>query len=164
MWERVLVLLRGEGLRGRAQDQRVAQGAGTREADAVKRLLRDYPLNVWLDAADECPECFHTLRVRVVWLDDDGLFGNVEVHCPECGDSYVDLAGWTLAEEPFSLRGRLFYPIVSISNVGPCLNCWKLIPGAPLILFIDGGRGGELNFCFECAHKLNILEDLKTEE
>jgi len=75
--------------------------------------------------------------------------------------SEMDFAGWEFMDKTFRFRGREYYPLKSRANVGPCLNCGRLVVGVPLILFIDEGRGGELDFCFECVEKLGILGGLR---
>lgn len=127
----------------------------------MKVELKDFPLNTPFDAADECPNCGGKLRVQITWIDaSDYVVGDVSWECQQCGDSGEDIAGWQLAENPVKLLGKEFYPIISRANVGPCLNCGKLVIGVPLILFLDQGRKGELDFCFSCAKKLGILDKL----
>jgi len=74
----------------------------------------------------------------------------------------MDVAGWEYMKEPFKFNGREYYPLKCRANIGLCLECGKLIVGAPLILFIEEGRKGELDFCWSCAKKLGILEMMRT--
>jgi len=144
-----------------------------------RKILRDYPIGVWLEAADECESCKSRYEVRIHEVDDSGLFGTVEwrIHhkpdCPEVTEYYegapvtemssMDIAGWEYMKELFKFNGKEYYPLKGKANVGTCLECGKLIVGVPLILFIEKGRKGSLEFCFECAQRLKILERLRFE-
>ena len=125
--------------------------------------LVDFPLNTSFDAADECEECGGKLRVTVTYVDlkADYPIGDVLWGCQRCGATGEDMVGWQLAEKSVKILGKEFYPIISRINVGPCLNCGKLVIGVPLILFLDKGSKGELDFCFSCAGELGILDQLK---
>jgi len=128
-----------------------------------------------MDAADGC-DCGAKYQVRVSSLESD-RFGEVEWRinhredCYEIEEDYVDghpvteisctdVAGWEFMDKPVDFRGLELYPLKSRVNIGPCLICWKLIIRAPLILFIDGGKGGQLDFCFACAEEQGILRDM----
>lgn len=141
------------------------------------KLLKDFPKNQWLEAADGCEYCKEKYNVMVTWVDETGAFGDIvkklehKEDCPERFDYETgveqgqillhDIAGWEFMDKPVKLFGKKFIPLKSRANVGPCLSCWKLVVGVPLILFIDKGRGGELDFCFTCAQKLGILDNLR---
>ena len=150
----------------------------------MKKLLRDYPAREWMEGADGCQYCGAKYEVRVTWVDETGCFGDVEYRishkedCPERFDISingvdmaegvnVDVAGWEYHDKPFTLRGPHgrgcveLYPLKSRVNVGPCLLCEKLVIRAPLILFIDEGRGEELDFCFGCAEERGILKEME---
>lgn len=140
----------------------------------MKKVLRDYPLREWMEAADGCDYCKAKYQVRVTWVDETGCFGDVEYRishredCPERFDDggtnvrSIDIAGWEYHDKPLgTFRGVEYYPLKSRTNVGPCLECGKLVVGVPLILFIDEGRGGELDFCFSCAKEKGILDLLQ---
>jgi len=142
------------------------------------KLLKDFPMNVWMDAADTCEFCGAKYQVKITWVNEQGTLGDVEwrvkhaKNCPSLdtepeiqqvvnrlgfvGD--VDVAGWEFMPKPFELKGKQYYPLKSRANIGPCLECGKLIIGVPLILFIDEGRGGELDFCWQCVKRLGLLE------
>jgi len=156
---------------------------GVFKTDELKerKLLKDFPLHEWMEAADGCEFCKAKYQVQVTWVDETGSFGDVEykilhkVDCPGKYEGYedepdeafefqtnTDVAGWEFMDQPFNLRGKLYYPLKSRANVGPCLKCGKLVIGVPLILFIDGGKGGELDFCFDCAQESGILEGAKS--
>ena len=146
----------------------------------MRKLLRDYPLREWMEAADGCDYCKAKYEARITWVDETGCFGDVEYrisHRQACAERFdmetgedlrdvtnVDIAGWEYHDKPLTLRGPHgrgcveLYPLKSRANVGPCLLCGKLVIGVPLILFIDEGRGGQLDFCFGCAESLGILE------
>jgi hypothetical protein len=120
-----------------------------------------------MDAADVCDLCGSRPRVRVDHVDDSGDYGDVTViegHSPGCPygedgeEERCDLAGWEYAGSTLRLVGR-DWPVLSARlNVGLCLGCGRLVVGAPLILFLDKGRGGELDFCFGCALELGVMD------
>jgi len=132
------------------------------------KLLRDFPLNKWMEAADGCDVCGAKYKVKVTHVYT-GDFGEVEwviTHKPDCPEdpgteSDWDNAGWQFMPKPFTFHGKLYYPLKSRANIGPCLSCGKLIIGVPLILFINKGQGGTLDFCFNCAKQLSITKMLK---
>jgi hypothetical protein len=137
------------------------------------KLLKDYPLNEWFEAADGCEACGAKYKVRVIQLYSS-VFGEVEwaiTHKPDCPERFTedmdeeevtesdwDNAGWEFMPNSFTFRGKQYYPLKSRANIGPCLSCGRLIIGVPLILFIDKGRKGELDFCWECVKRLGIME------
>lgn len=136
------------------------------------KLIEEYPFNVWMMAADGCDLCGAKYQVRIVYVDKKNHIGDVEYkinHKPECPDGIevgeaqegLDVAGWEYMPKPIKFRGKTYYPLKSRANIGPCLECERLVIGAPLILFINEGYGGQLDFCLECAQKLKILEGLR---
>ena len=137
----------------------------------VKRL-KDYPLNEWMEAADGCDLCGEKDRVMVTWVDESGDSGDVHVqhqHKDDCPDpemygfgDHVDMAGWEFSDRTITLKGREWPTLKARGNIGPCLSCWKLIVGVPLILWPDDGEV-ELDFCFGCAVELGILDQLARE-
>lgn len=140
------------------------------------KRLRDYPLHAWMEAADACPTCGGPHMVNVTWVDESGDFGDVLVKahhredCPEVleigpygpdmGESWDrhDVAGWEYVDEAVTFAGREWTPLKSRTNVALCLNCEELVVGIPIVLFLDSGRRGELDFCDECARELGILD------
>jgi len=135
-------------------------------------FFKDYPRGEWMDSADVCDVCGARRQVRVKEVHGDGLYGVVEIverHGPGCPmrfEAYPyersDHAGWEYASETITLCGRAFTPLKARGNVAPCLGCGKLIVGVPLILFIDEGHGGELDFCFNCALELGVIDKLRS--
>ena len=135
-------------------------------------FLKDYQRGEWMDAADFCEMCGARHQVKVKEVQSDGLYGVVEImerHGPGCPmrfEAYPyersDTAGWEYASERVKLFGREFTPLKERGNVGPCLGCGKLIVGVPLILFLDEGCGGELDFCFNCALELGVIDKLRS--
>jgi hypothetical protein len=135
----------------------------------VKRL-KDYPRNEWLEAADGCDLCGAKARVMVTWVDESGDQGDVHVqhrHDVDCPDPEMhgfgedlDVAGWEFSDKTITLAGREWSTLKSRINIGPCLNCWRLVVGVPLILWPEDGDV-ELDFCFDCAGELGILDRLK---
>jgi hypothetical protein len=141
-------------------------------------LLKDFPVYEWFEAADGCEFCGAPYRVMVTDLDESGCFGSVEwelEHKTDCTEVFdegseeeyggvdhgEDVVGWEFMPEPFTFHGKQYYPLKSRANVGPCVSCGKLIIGVPLILFIDKGRKGELDFCPECVKRLGIMEMIR---
>lgn len=41
----------------------------------MTKLLKDFPLDAWMDAADCCEYCDAKTAVKVVFVDDSGTFG-----------------------------------------------------------------------------------------
>ena len=139
-------------------------------AQAYIKWLKDYPLNEWMEAADGCDLCGKKVMVMVTWVDESGDYGDVHVQrqhkdsCPDpemCGfGDLVDVAGWEFSDRTITLAGREWPTLKSRVNIGPCLNCWKLVVGVPLILW-PGDGDVELDFCFSCAAELGILDSLR---
>ena len=131
------------------------------------KRLKDYPLEEWMEAADGCEYCGAKDRVMVTWVDETGDFGEVHVqrqHKDDCldkeeGGDYFDMVGWEYSHKVIKIAGREWPTFKSRCNVGPCLNCWKLVVGVPLIL-CPGKGDVELNFCLDCAKELDILDSL----
>jgi len=136
----------------------------------VTKRLKDFPLNEWMDSASFC-DCDRRFKVRVNFVDESGNFGDIEYkveeHAPDCpmrydeetgedisGQIEQDIAGWEYAMWTVKLLDREFTPIVSRVNHGPCLECGLLIVDVPLILFLEKGKRGELDFCHTCFEKL----------
>ena len=132
------------------------------------KRLKDFKLGEWMDAADACELCGAHPRVRVDWIDEAGDYGDITVverHSPACphehdDTEYHDVAGWEYAGRTFRLVGRDWPVLANRINVCVCLGCGRLVVGSPLILFLDEGRGGELDFCFGCAVELGIMDRL----
>ena len=141
----------------------------------MKKLLKDYPLDEWIEAADGCEFCKAKYQVRITSIDPDENVGDVAyriTHAKDCPENYElqggydpvlvassDVAGWEYSQKPVTFRGMELYPLKSRLNVGPCLLCEKLVIRVPLILFIDQGRGGQLDFCFSCVEEKGILKE-----
>jgi len=141
----------------------------------MKKLLTEYPLNEWMEAADGCQHCGAKYKVMITWVHESGDFGNVMTQithkedCPERIDLETgvdigeitdhDVAGWEFADKPVIMLGKEFYPLKARANIGPCLNCGKLVVGVPIILFVDEDK--EVDLCFPCADQLGFLKALK---
>lgn len=136
------------------------------------KMLKDYPRNKWMEAADGCDFCGAKYQLMITSVDETGNFGTIQVkikHNEGCyememySDEEVreDIVGWEFFYKPVKILGKEYIPIGKRANIGPCLNCGKLVVGVPFILFIDRGKGGELDFCFTCAQKLGILDNLR---
>jgi len=148
---------------------------------AKPKILRDYPVAVWFEAADECECCKSKVPKQpdssTSWILTSYLEWRIN-HKPDCPEvteylegalvteiSSMDFAGWEYMKEPFKFNGKEYYPLKSRANIGSCLECGKLIVGVPLIIFVEEGRRGELDFCFEYTQKLKmkIVERLSFE-
>lgn len=141
----------------------------------IKKLLKDYVQDKWLEAADGCDYCGARYEVKVESMEEDGSFGDVAyriLHKKDCPDRYDpmtghdtsgevfhDVAGWTFKRKTVSLLGRKLLPLATRANIGPCLSCGKLIVHAPIILFVDVGKAGELDFCTDCVEDMKLLAD-----
>jgi len=142
----------------------------------MRKLLKDYPVKTRIEAAGGCQYCGAKYEVVITFVDESGCFGDVEYSvrhredCPEGLDeeegrwhevqSGSDVAGWEYMDKPVKFFGLEFYPLKSRVNVGPCLICGKLVIGVPLILFLNQGRKGELDFCFPCVQEYGMLDAL----
>ena len=121
----------------------------------MRKGLKDFPLNKEFEVADKCTKCGSILIAKITDIDECGDFGSLEWRCPKCLISDVEIVGWILADTPITAKGKQFYPIISRANIGPCLNCGKLVIGVPFMLFSENWQ---LDFCFKCAEELDIWE------
>ena len=136
----------------------------------VVKQLKDYPLKEWMEAADGCDYCKAKAQIMVTWIDESGDFGDVHIqykHEDDCsiefGDQFsdnIDVAGWEFSSKILKIAGEEIPTLKSRMNIAPCLSCWKLVVGVPLILWLEDGSV-EMDFCFPCAEKLGILDQLK---
>jgi len=143
------------------------------------KRLKDYPQKEWIEAADGCEFCEEKFFVQITDVDGSGNFGSIKWRiyhkedCPErleeeeeilvAAEEFKegeDVAGWEFYEHTIMIKGMTFYPIKSRANIGPCLICGKLVIRVPLILFINEGKKGELDFCFDCTKDRGILNQL----
>ena len=140
------------------------------------RLLGDYPRGTWIEAADGCDVCGARHQVRLLGVE--GPYGEAQVrithrpHCPaacdedpEGPDGYRvrgrrESAGWEYCGQSVVLGGREWTPIAARAGVSLCLGCGRLVVDSLIILFVDEGRGGELDLCLGCALELGVLENL----
>lgn len=159
-------------------------------AQSELKRLKDYPLNEWMEASDGCESCGARHQVKVTWVDESGDYGEVLIkteHRPDCPDliqeyelwddpwrgvdgepldspkpppERIDIAGWEWSDRKIPIDGREWTALKSRANIGPCLNCGKLVVGIPLILWPESGEV-ELDFCFKCAGELGILTRLR---
>jgi hypothetical protein len=129
--------------------------------------LRDFPVDEWFEAADGCNYCGVRYRVMINMLEEGGLYGEVVVrdgHMPECfGASEVDrleLAGWEYGSKRVTINGVTYRALWRRCDVTICLNCGRLIVDSPVVVFLDGGRHGELDFCQDCVEEFGLLDGL----
>jgi len=140
------------------------------------KVLKDYPINVWLQAADDCHYC--RAPVEIVLLNrEEPARAMARVH-HQIGCSAAELrrdedagasiqkkmisVGW---EYPESLRTLNFrganLPIIRTHvEAVPCLLCWRIVTGGPIVYFIPQHFGGGLlTFCNFCVERHKLLEN-----
>ena len=135
------------------------------------RQLSDYPIGEPFEAADGCQYCPAKYQLTITRVEGD--LGNVEysiTHHDYCTDRWdedgdleheLEIVGWTLSEHIVRVGVWNGHPLTYRANIGPCLNCWKLVVGVPLILFpADGGY--QMDFCFKCVEDLQLMKLMKT--
>ena len=138
------------------------------------KLLKDYPQGQWIPAADACQSCGAPKEVRVTYVDDSGRAGSVEIrahHRKDCFESAGemeegdDIAAWNFFLPRIFIRNKAvsayaswFYAFSDVSNISPCVNCWRLVTGVPLILFGPDQKNvqWEIHFCDDCVKLLGI--------
>ena len=138
--------------------------------------LGDLPRDTWLEAADGCGLCGARHQVKVCSVE--GLYGEAYVriiHRPHCPAAYDEApwghdgygvcdrresAGWEYCSWRIVLGEREWTPIKDRAGVTLCLSCGRLVVDGLIILFIDEGRGGELDLCPGCALELGVLDGL----
>ena len=138
--------------------------------------LGDLPRDTWIEAADGCDLCGarHQVKVRSV----EGHYGEADIriiHRPHCPATYdedpggpdgygvcdrQESAGWEYGDQKIILGGQEWTPIVARADVALCLGCGRLVVDGLIILFIDEGRGGELDLCPGCALELGVFDNL----
>ena len=142
----------------------------------MRKVLKDYPINVWLQAADDCTGC--RAPVEIVLLDrEEPARAMTRVH-HQIGCYMIELrrdldasasimkkiisVGW---EYPESLRTLNFkemnLPIIRTHvEAVPCLLCWRIATAGPIVYFIPQHLGGGLlTFCKLCVEKHKLLEN-----
>ncbi|NWG10113.1 MAG: hypothetical protein HXX80_07425 [Nitrososphaerales archaeon] len=82
----------------------------------------------------------------------------VMVRCKTCGYEDEDLLDITYGAD-YMIGDLTFKRIVSRGNYSKCVRCGLILTGTndkdfPMILFIDEGRQGELDFCRDCFNLL----------
>lgn len=134
------------------------------------KQLADYPVGEPFEAADGCQYCKAKYQLTITRVEGD--LGNVEysiTHEEDCIgrwdedgdlDREPDIVGWTLSPQLVRLGVWNGQPLTYRANIGPCLNCWKLVVGVPLILFPAAGAY-EMDFCFKCVEDLQLMKQMK---
>src|SRR5262245_33492980 len=129
-----------------------------------RRTLEDYRSEGRLPAADVCA-CGGRYEDMLLNLDPEQQTGTARIWgqhregCWALEDALMDVlqgvsqteddqvAGWGWRQESLDLLG-VTYPLYDwCLDVAPYLACWRLIVGAPLLLF---GSQGMLAFCQGC--------------
>jgi hypothetical protein len=129
-----------------------------------RKRLEDYRSEDPVPAADTC-ECGEPFDIMLFNLDVEQQTGIARIwatHRETCAtfeealtsaepgvrrEEEDQTAGWGWRQETMALLG-VVYPLYEwFLDVMPCLACWKLIVGVPLLLF---GSQGVLAFCHTC--------------
>jgi len=144
----------------------------------MRKVLKDYPINVWLQAADDCNYC--RAPVEIILLNrEEPARAMTRVH-HQIGCSTIELrrgrdldasvsimkkvisVGWEYPESVRTLNFRgVNLPIIrTYVEALPCLICWRIVTGGPIVYFIPQHRGeGLLTFCKFCVEKNKLLEN-----
>ncbi len=142
----------------------------------MRKVLKDYPVNLWLQAADDCTGC--RAPVEIILLDrEEPARAMTRVH-HQIGCSTIELrrvldsdvsilkkiisVGWEYPESLSTLdfRGVNFPIIRTHDEAVPCLICWRIVTSGPIVYFIPQHLGGGLlTFCKFCVEKHNLLEN-----
>ena len=141
----------------------------------MRKVLKDYPINVWLQAADDCTDCM--APVEIILLDrEEPARAMTRVHhrrgcstiklrkdldvTPSILEKMISV-GWEYSESlrAFNFRGMNISTIMTHSEAVPCLVCWRIVTGGPIVYFIPQHLGGGLlTFCKFCVEKHKLLE------
>jgi hypothetical protein len=140
-----------------------------------RRTLEDYRSEGRLTAADVCA-CGGRYEVMLLNLDLEQQTGMARIwgqHRQGCGaldealtcvvqavcqEEEEQVAGWGWRQESLDLLG-VTYPLYAwFLDVMPCLVCWRLIVGVPLLLF---GSQGVLAFCHRCFEARGLGQFLR---
>jgi hypothetical protein len=132
-----------------------------------RKRLEDYRSEDRMPAADAC-ECGGRYEVMLVNLDLEQQTGMARIRAAHRGHCWTldgdltaggpqeeeeQVAGWGWRQETMDLMG-VTYPLYDwFMDVVPCLACWRLIVGVPLLLF---GSQGVLAFCQTCLHERGL--------
>lgn len=121
----------------------------------MTKLLADFEIGKEYTSADKCKKCGEHYSVIIIDVTKHGKLGFAHYAC-DCGDD-DDIAGWEYYKKTIVVDGIEFYPLKWKANIVICHNCEKFIVGIPLILF---PKKRELNFCWDCAKSLGILDKI----
>ena len=140
------------------------------------KVLKDYPIDVWLQAADDCPGC--RAPVEMILLDrKEPARAITRVH-HQVGCSTIELrrdmdanastlqkiisVGWKYPENlrTVNFRGVNLPTIRTHVEAVLCLLCWRIVTSGPIVYFIPQHLGGGLlTFCKFCVEKHKLLEN-----
>ena len=141
----------------------------------MRKVLKDYPVNLWLQAADDCTGCRAPVEIMLLHHSAPTKAITRVHHRRGCStielrkvlDSDVSIlkkiisVGW---EYPQSLRTLNFrgvkFPIIRTHDEAvPCLICWRIVTSGPIVYFLPQHLGeGLLTFCKFCVEKHKLLE------
>lgn len=140
------------------------------------KVLKDYPINVWLQAADDCPGC--RAPMQMILLDrEEPARAITRVHhqvgCSTIGrrrdmDANASIlkkiisVGWKYPENlrTVNFMGVTLPTIRTHVEAVLCLFCWRIVTTGPLVYFIPHHLGGGLlTFCKFCVEKHKLLEN-----
>ncbi len=121
--------------------QKVKEGTSGDEMSylGVKKRLRDFPRDEWIEAAGLCGhfddedgvECEEKVEVTIQ-KGEEADTAWMQIRC-DGGHTEEDVVGWKVNDEPVSL-GSLgnFFPLLSRANCGYCASCGRIIVGSRL--------------------------------
>ena len=139
-----------------------------------RKLISDFPINRWLDAAGKCQYCEAPYMVMFTFIDPDNSVGDVEIKCQHKDDCmedfgeyqegdrlqhYDDMAGWEWSNRYLIWNDIKYFGFASVLNKAPCAECGKMVCDIPLIVWSQD-RAMEVHFCMPCAKRIGILEHI----
>lgn len=134
----------------------------------MKKLISDFPLQRWLDAA-KCDECQTPYMVIFTFIDAKKNVGDIQYKCEHSAgcpqydfegsgvEEGSDMAGWEYGKGYMQLNGKIYPGYSSVLNKAPCMECGKMVLDIPLIMW-SNDRLFEVHFCFPCARSNGILD------
>ena len=142
----------------------------------MRKFLKDYPINVWLQAADDCNDCRAPVEITLLNREEPAR-AMTRVH-HQIGCDTIELRRgrdarssilqkaiimrWEYHEKLriFNFRGVNLPTIKTYVEAVPCLLCWRIVTSGPIVYFIPQYlRGGLLTFCKFCVEKYKLLEN-----
>ena len=142
----------------------------------MPKVLKDYPMNVWLQAADDCTGCRAPVEIMLLHYREPTKAITRVHHRRGCStielrrdlDARASIlkkiisVGWEYPKSlrTFNFRGVNISTIRTYVEAVPCLLCWRIVTGGPIVYFIPQYLGGGLlTFCKFCVEKHKLLEN-----